>query len=159
SWFSPPLACVLLVSCASAPESEPLAKAREVAQYSWERSFEAPAGEWPAINWWTSFEDPQLDPHIVQAVAHATTITPADARVREARYRAQAAGSTLWPSLSATAAAQDAKLTYNGVIPAEVVPHGYNWMGHASLDLSWEIDFWGKNRKALAAAVSETKAT
>src|SRR5262249_31851029 len=68
------------------------------------------------------------------------------------------AGSTLWPSVSATAAAQDEKLTYNGVIPASVVPHGYNWIGNASLDLTWEVDFWGKNRKALAAAVSQVKA-
>ncbi len=78
--------------------------------------------------------------------------------LREARYRTQAAASLLWPSLSATAAAQDEKLTYNGIFPADVVPRGYNWMGNASLDLSWELDFWGKNRKALSAAVSQAKA-
>lgn len=152
------MACAVLASCASVPESETPAKARQLTQYTWERSFEAPAGEWPTREWWTSFNDPQLDRLIVEALANAPTIAQADARLREARYRAQAAGSTLWPSVSATAGAQNKKLTYNGIFPADVVPRGYNWMGNASLDLSWEVDFWGKNRKAVAAAVSEAKA-
>lgn len=156
--FLLPMVCAVLASCASVPESEPPAEARPLTQYTWERSFEAPAGEWPTREWWTSFNDPQLDRLIVEALANAPSVAQADARVREARYRAQAAGSTLWPSVSATAGAQDEKLTYNGIFPAAVVPHGYNWMANASLDLSWEVDFWGKNRKALSAAVSQAKA-
>jgi NodT family efflux transporter outer membrane factor (OMF) lipoprotein len=153
------LACVVLASCASVPKSETPAKARELTQYTWERSFEAPAGEWPIREWWTSFNDPQLDRLIVEAIANAPRIAQADARLREARHRAQAAPSTLWPSVSATARAQDEKLTYNGIFPADVVPHGYNWMGNARIDLSWEVDFWGKNRSAVSAAVSRVKAT
>jgi NodT family efflux transporter outer membrane factor (OMF) lipoprotein len=156
--FLLPMACAALVSCASVPKSETPEKARELTQYTWERSFEAPAGEWPIREWWTSFNDPQLDRLIVEAIANAPRIAQADARLREARYRAQAARSTLWPSVSATVLAQDEKLTYNGIFPADVVPRGYNWMGNASLDLSWEIDFWGKNRNAVAAAVSQAKA-
>ena len=150
--------CVVLASCASIPESETPATARELRQYTWERSFAAPAGEWPTSDWWTSFNDAQLDRLIVEALANAPSIAQADARLRQARYRSHSVESTLWPSISAAAGAQDTKLTYNGIIPANVVPHGYNWMGNASLDLSWEIDFWGKNRKAVAAAVSQVKA-
>jgi NodT family efflux transporter outer membrane factor (OMF) lipoprotein len=153
-----PIACALLVSCASVPKSETPAQARPLAQYTWERSFEAPAGEWPTRAWWTAFNDPQLDRLVAEALGNAPTIAMADARLRQARSRAQAAGSALWPELSATLGAQDEKLTYNGIFPADVVPHGYNWMGNASLDLGWEVDFWGKNRKALAAAVSQAKA-
>jgi len=153
-----PMASVLAASCVSVPKSEAPAEAHSLAHYTWERSFDAPAGEWPAREWWTSFNDPQLDRLIAEALANAPTIAQADARLREARYRTQAAASPLWPSVSATAAAQDEKLTYNGIFPADVVPRGYNWMGSASLDLGWELDFWGKNRKALAAAVSQAKA-
>jgi NodT family efflux transporter outer membrane factor (OMF) lipoprotein len=158
SGFFLSMACAVLVSCASVPKSETPAKARALTQYTWERSFEAPAGEWPARDWWTSFNDPQLDRLIVEALANAPTVAQADARLREARYRTQAAASALWPSVSATARAQDEKLTYNGIFPADVVPRGYNWMGRASLDLSWEVDFWGKNRKQVSAAVSQVKA-
>jgi NodT family efflux transporter outer membrane factor (OMF) lipoprotein len=157
SWFLAAAVCALLAACASVPKTTTPARARELSQYTWERSFEAPAGEWPALDWWTSFNDPQLDRLVVEAFANAPTIAQAEARLRESLYRSQAAASALWPSISATAAAQYTKLTENGVIPAAVVPKGYNWMGHASLDLNWEIDFWGKNRKAVSAAVSLTK--
>jgi NodT family efflux transporter outer membrane factor (OMF) lipoprotein len=152
------MGCALLASCASLPKSEPPAKVRELSEYTWERSIAAPAGEWPTREWWTSFNDPQLDRLVSEALANAPTIAQAEARLRAVRYRAQGARSTLWPSLSANAGAQDEKLTYNGVFPPDAVPRGYNSMGKASLDLSWEVDFWGKNRKAVAAAVSQVKA-
>lgn len=148
----------LLMSCATVPNSQAPAEARPLHEYSWQRSFDAPVGEWPTRAWWSSFNDPQLDRLIVEAIANSPNLSRATALVREAQYRSRAAGSSLWPSLSASAAAQETKLTYNGVIPAEVVPHGYNSMGSASLDLSWELDFWGRNRKSLSAAVSQMKA-
>src|SRR5882724_1029892 len=114
-WMLALPACVLLASCASVPNSETPAEARPLTQYTAERSFEAPAGEWPARSWWTSFNDPQLDRLIAEALANAPTIAQADARLREARSRARAAESPLWPWLSAAAAAQDKKLTYNGI--------------------------------------------
>jgi len=152
------MACAVTASCASLPKTDTPVKTRELTQYTWERSFEAPAGEWPIRKWWKSFNDAQLDRLIDEALANAPSIAQADARARVASYRAQAVEGSLWPSVSATAAAQNEKLTYNGIIPAEVVPHGYNWLGRATLDLSWEVDFWGKNRKSLSAAVSREKA-
>lgn len=158
TWLLLTLSCGFLVSCAVVPETDAPAQARELTQYTWQRSFQAPPGEWPTREWWTTLEDPQLDRLIAEALENAPTVARADARLRAARYRAQTVESTLWPSLSASAGAQNEKLTYNGVIPSEVVPHGYNWMGSASLDLSWEIDFWGRNRSAVAAAASQAKA-
>lgn len=157
-WLICVLAGACLTACVSVPKTQTPAEARPLAQYTWERSFQAPASDWPTGEWWTSFNDRQLDRLIAEALANSPTLAQADALLRESRYRAKAAGSPLWPSISATAAAQDEKLTYNGIFPADVVPRGYNWMGRASLDLSWELDFWGRNRKALAAAVSQAKA-
>ncbi|MBV8062167.1 MAG: efflux transporter outer membrane subunit, partial [Nevskia sp.] len=37
-------------------------------------------------------------------------------------------------------------------------PAGSNDYGLAALNFSWELDFWGKNRAALAAAISEQQA-
>ncbi|MBC7668509.1 MAG: efflux transporter outer membrane subunit, partial [Gemmatimonadaceae bacterium] len=62
------------------------------------------------------------------------------------------------PSLSAAAGAERAKQSYNNGIPPDFVPQGYNDYGRLSLDFSWELDFWGKNRAAVAAATSETRA-
>lgn len=38
------------------------------------------------------------------------------------------------------------------------MPSGWKDYGLATLNLSWELDFWGKNRAALAAALSEQQA-
>ena len=43
-------------------------------------------------------------------------------------------------------------------VPRQALPQGWNDYGLATLDLSWELDFWGKNRAALAAALSEQRA-
>ena len=38
------------------------------------------------------------------------------------------------------------------------MPQGYNDYGQAELNFSYEFDFWGKNRAAVAAAVSDQRA-
>ena len=53
---------------------------------------------------------------------------------------------------------QEVKQSYNAGIPPAFVPHGYNAAGQLSLDFNWELDFWGKNRAAVAAATSEVRA-
>lgn len=40
-----------------------------------------------------------------------------------------------------------------------MTPEGWTDYGRSTLDLSWELDFWGKNRAALAAATSSLEAS
>lgn len=83
----------------------------------------------------------------------------AEARVREAMARSQIARSALFPTIGAGASVTKQKLSYNYIFPQTAVPRGWNDMGEVTLDFSWELDFWGKNRDALRAATSEAKAT
>src|SRR5262249_13712483 len=46
----------------------------------------------------------------------------------------------------------------NTGIPPEFLPQGYNDVGRLNLDFSWELDFFGRNRAAIAAASSEARA-
>ena len=62
------------------------------------------------------------------------------------------------PEVTGTACFTEAKQSYNYLIPHAALPQGWNDYGLATLNLSWELDFWGKNRAALAAAVSEQRA-
>ena len=72
---------------------------------------------------------------------------------------AQQTDALTQPSLSANASIAEAKQSYQYIIPASAVPHGWNDIGQGTLDFNWEIDFWGKNRAALAAAQKEAVAT
>jgi NodT family efflux transporter outer membrane factor (OMF) lipoprotein len=94
-----------------------------------------------------------------EALAHSPSMAQAQARLQIAEARAGNARSALYPSLSANGGATEQKLTYNGIFPKNAVPRDWNDMGRLNLDFSWELDFWGKNRAALAAALSEACAT
>ncbi|WP_293453286.1 efflux transporter outer membrane subunit [Phenylobacterium sp.] len=149
---------VALAGCAAVPKLSPAPQPATAAQYVATESLKAPAADWPAERWWAAYGDPQLDALMDEALAGSPTLTEAAARLRAARARAeQARGATL-PSLSANAQAAENKQSYNNGIPAQFVPKGYNDTGRASLDLSYDLDLWGRNRAALAAAVSESEA-
>jgi NodT family efflux transporter outer membrane factor (OMF) lipoprotein len=64
----------------------------------------------------------------------------------------------LFPSLSFNGTAVETKQSYNAGIPPLFVPKGYNDFGQGTLNFSYEFDFWGKNRAAVAAATSEARA-
>ena len=147
-----------LAGCATVPKLGAAPKPAEATTFATARSFQAPAAEWPADRWWAAYNDAQLTALMDQALAGSPTLAEAAARVRSAEGRAlEARGATL-PSLSANANAAEAKQSYNNGIPADFVPRGYNDTGRASLDLSYDLDLWGKNRAALKAATSEADA-
>jgi len=147
-----------LASCAAVPKlGEPPRPAGPQA-FAAARSFDAPAAAWPTDRWWTAYGDTQLDALMDEALAGSPTLSQAAARVRAAEAQAQQARGATLPSLSARGEAAETKQSYNNGIPAQFVPRGYNDTGRASLDLSYELDLWGRNRAALKAATSEAEA-
>lgn len=114
--------------------------------------------EWPGDGWWKDYGDPQLAALIEEALAGSPTLAAADARARKAAAYAQGAGAAMLPTLSANAQVSEVKQSYNNGFPAQFVPKGLNDTGRASLDLNYELDFFGKNRAALRAATSEREA-
>jgi len=154
-----PLLGVVLCSCALVPNVGPAPQPEQASALASHRSLVAPKADWPTENWWTKFGDHQLDELMVEALAHSPTMAQAAARVREAIARSQVARSALYPTIGAGASASKEKLSYNYIFPKTAVPRGWNDMGEVTLDFSWELDFWGKNRDALKAATSVAKAT
>ncbi|PZQ60004.1 MAG: multidrug transporter [Phenylobacterium zucineum] len=122
------------------------------------QSFAAPQAEWPADRWWAAYADPQLDALMGEALAGSPDLAQAAARVRAAEALTRQARAATLPTLSGSAEAAAVKQSYNNGIPPAFVPRGYNDTGRASLDLGFDLDLWGRNRAALAAAVSEAEA-
>ncbi|MBU9640066.1 multidrug transporter [Burkholderia multivorans] len=150
---------VVLCSCALVPNVGPAPQPEQASELASQRSLAGPKADWPTENWWTKFGDHQLDELMAEALAHSPTMAQAEARVREAISRSQIARSALYPTVGAGASVSKEKLSYNYIFPKTAVPRGWNDMGEVTLDFSWELDFWGKNRDALKAATSEAKAT
>jgi NodT family efflux transporter outer membrane factor (OMF) lipoprotein len=149
---------LLVTLAACAPTAGRLAAPRPVSDFAADRSLAAPAAPWPGNDWWTAYGDPQLDALIAQAQIGSPTLAAAAARVRQANALAQQAGAAMLPAVTATGRAGLAKQSYNNGIPAEFVPHGWNDTGQLSLEANFDLDLWGLDRAALAAATSEAEA-
>jgi NodT family efflux transporter outer membrane factor (OMF) lipoprotein len=149
-------ACLLaLGACAALPKSSVGPDPSDLSAYDFDQSIAVADSAWPAADWWTGYGDPQLTVLIEEAVASAPTLRIADARLRQAEAAARQVGARLAPAVSANGAAQAARQSYNLGLP---VPQGWDDNGRATLDFNWSLDFWGRNRAALAAAASEAEA-
>jgi NodT family efflux transporter outer membrane factor (OMF) lipoprotein len=111
-----------------------------------------------AEDWWRAWPDQQLVALIDEATSRSPNHRVVLARVEKARAAAGAARAALLPALTANGTVAESKQSYNTGIPPQFVPHGFNSFGEVTLNLNYEFDLWGKNRKALAAAVGETRA-
>jgi NodT family efflux transporter outer membrane factor (OMF) lipoprotein len=151
------LGCAL-GACAALPRAAEGPTPRPPAAYATSDSFTAPAADWPKLDWWRAYGDTGLDQLVDEALRNAPTMAEASARIDKARADLGTARAALFPSLSANGTVDETKQSYNAGIPALFVPKGYNDFAQATLNFSYELDFWGKNRGAVAAATSEARA-
>jgi NodT family efflux transporter outer membrane factor (OMF) lipoprotein len=152
------ISLLTLSGCAALPGLQTLASPKPASSYMTAQSFSAATAAWPSDDWWTAYNDPQLSALIDEALADSPQMSEAAARLADANAMQDAAHSSLLPSLDASGSVDEAKQSYNTGIPPEFVPHGWNDTGSVGLNFNWTIDFWGKNRAALAAATSDAEA-
>ncbi|HXC59769.1 MAG TPA: efflux transporter outer membrane subunit [Steroidobacteraceae bacterium] len=148
-------AVATLTGCASLPGKTLQPELQSEHGLASAQAFAAPAGAWPDAAWWKHYGDAQLDALIDEALAGSPSLAVADARLQRARAYQDVAHGALTPQVSAGTSVTQQKQSYNYLSPAAMTPQGWNDYGRASLDFSWELDFWGKNRAALKAATSE----
>ena len=152
------VSALALSACASLPRSGPAAQMKPAAAYAAAQSFAAPEAAWPTDSWWTVYGDPELNTLVEEGLKGSPDLAAAQARLDKAQaFRAGEQAKTL-PTLSAQASVADTKLSYNNGIPPAFTPHGLNGAGLVGLNFNYELDFWGKNRSAVAAATSDLRA-
>lgn len=154
------LAVVLVVTgCGLLPEDHPLATLTEPAALKSDASLKGRAdAAWPSDGWWTGYRDPQLTRLIDEGLTGAADMRAAEARLAAANAAARGALGGLLPSIGASGKVDRERQSYKYLISEQIVPKGWNDAGIATLAFNWEIDFWGKNRAALAAATSASEA-
>ncbi|MBX2818224.1 MAG: TolC family protein [Rhodothermaceae bacterium] len=128
------------------------------------------------ITWWSEFNDPVLSGLVDSALTRNLDLKSAMARVSEIQNQYRIARSPLFPAVQATADGNRQNIPSNtgafssiggddeggGGAPAGgfQLPDRFETVTYsASLGLSYELDFWGKNRNAAQAALREFKAT
>jgi NodT family efflux transporter outer membrane factor (OMF) lipoprotein len=153
------IAALTLAGCAQFSDLGPRAEPKAIDTYQSSQSLPASAAvDWPADHWWTVYGDQQLNGLIDEALHGAPSLAVAQARLLKAEGAAQQQGASVLPQVSGNASLDHTKQSYNNGFPTAFVPQGYNNETRTTLDFSYEIDFWGKNHAALAAATSELEA-
>jgi NodT family efflux transporter outer membrane factor (OMF) lipoprotein len=102
--------------------------------------------------WWTVFNDPKLDALIRDAYLQNLTLRQAGCRVLEARAQQAIAVGTIFPQT------QQATGNYQRAAVSTAVPNRVNvrspfysqW--NYGFALAWELDFWGRFRRAIESA-------
>lgn len=110
-------------------------------------------------DWWKVYEDPVLDRLVSEALARNANVALAAARVEEARAVLGVAAADQQPQVSASAERRRTQFSQRAPLP---VPPGTSTRANdtrVSLDVSYEIDLWGRLRNATAAARADLLAT
>src|SRR6478736_4163099 len=104
-------------------------------------------------DWWTVFHDPVLNRLIEIAYNQNLTLVSAGTRVLEARAQLGVAIGEFYPQLQQG----NGSVTYirpshadTTLFPVNVVRNF--WRDSLGLTVNWELDFWGKFRRAIEAA-------
>ena len=114
------------------------------------------AGPIEGAAWWMSFGDEQLDELVALAGQRNLDLRIAASRIDEARARYGIAASDLFPQISALGFVGWNELPEGDNRVSDLVPHNrYN----AALDMSWELDLWGRVRRQMEAAQAEVAAS
>jgi NodT family efflux transporter outer membrane factor (OMF) lipoprotein len=150
-----------LAACVTVPDAGPRPTPVAAGSLASDRSFAAPTADWPADRWWDAYGDTQLSALVDEALKGSPTLAQAQARLKLAQSQAQQARAAQLPSATFNGTVSETEASKNLGYPPfiqELLPTGYKDQGRITLDASYDLDLFGKNRAALAAAVSETEA-
>jgi outer membrane protein, multidrug efflux system len=107
------------------------------------------------LKWWEVFKDPDLQQLVKTAIQQNYDLRDAVARVEAARANLGITRSNQFPQVGVSGDFQLTRLSRDGAepLPATFLPNqNRNW-GEASLNLlSFEVDLWGRLRRATEAA-------
>jgi NodT family efflux transporter outer membrane factor (OMF) lipoprotein len=115
-----------------------------------------------AIDWWTEFADSNLNNLVKESLGRNLNLSIAAANLEAAAAQAVIAGASLYPQADLSVDAARRKQNFIGLpIPGagdEVLSTTTTTYG-VSLNISWELDLWGRIRAEQSAAVSQFQAS
>ena len=94
-------------------------------------------------NWLVTFRDDQLTAAVIEAIAHNADLRVGAARVEQAQLYARLAGAKLYPSVDVLARG-GGKMSGDN-----------SGLSGAALNVTWELDLWGRVRYGRAAAAAD----
>ena len=149
-WLVVPL---IVAACASPPPPRQPEVGVEVPS-NWT---ETPLSEGEvADDWWTEFGDPGLDALIEEALTNNPSLREAASRIAAAGASERAVQAGAMPNVNAGVDASRNRSTIT--LPGAGLQEVESQRIGVSLNLSWEIDLWGRVRAQQSAAIADRQA-
>jgi len=150
---------LLLGACAVGPDyKKPEVTNLTPTDWRWKPS--EPRDGMPKGEWWGVFNDPVLAGLETQAVTHNQNLQAVIARVDQARAAARLTRSQFFPELSLDPAFSRQRTS--GTLPTPIpvrIPSTYFNTYSVPLDLSYEVDLWGRVRRSFESARAQAQAS
>ncbi len=101
--------------------------------------------------WWKAFGDPQVDRLAASVMANNPTLAGALARMRAAQAELAVNQAQDLPQVTLDGSEQRTLFSKDYIIPP---PYGgsYRWYGSLTANMSWNLDFWGKQAALIEKA-------
>lgn len=150
--------CGALTGCALGPDYvRPEAAVALPAQYG----KAATVADSPAIasTWWTEFGDAQLDQLVTRALANSPDARLAAARMDEANAVLRQVDAALLPQVNANGSGARSRISQTNATPIPSTAPITRSSVHLDLSTSFELDVWGKLRRASEAARAQALGT
>ncbi len=153
-------AMVLLIAGCNTPET-PLERLDLAVPDGW--TARASTRPLPDYNWVATFNDSRLDALVAEAIQSNRDLRATAARIKSAEANAKIAGADIFPSISGDLDGVRSQrnfigFPFGGGGPGVVSSSRSNSFGLA-LNISWELDIWGRVRAGKKAALSELQAS
>jgi multidrug efflux system outer membrane protein len=141
---------LLFAGCAVGPDYK---KPPSIVPPDWGWKLAEPKGQSLKGEWWKNFQDPLLDQLEAQTSTTNQLLQVAMARVDQARAVAGIAASKFFPQLTFDPSLSHFHTQVNHV-PSDLTATAYT----IPLDLTYEVDLWGKIRRANQSAQAQAEA-
>lgn len=146
-------ASLLMVACAPIPVLPKPAAAVSAEQ----AGLQASRSQELKADWWTAFNDPQLDALVARALAESPSLVAARARIARAAAATDNAGAADKPVIGVGFDATRQLFTERGLYPPPIAG-SIRTTGNLQIGVSYDWDFFGRHRAELAAALGAQQA-
>lgn len=150
------LGSAALAGCALGPAYE---RPEEDIPPAFRATAETAQAAWPAPDWWRGFDSPELDALIERARTYNLDLAAAAARVYQADAQVRISGAPLLPAITGNgnynynlAGTGSSRSRTSGITTTSGSRYFDSKTYSLSIGVSYDFDFWGKNRANFEAA-------
>ncbi len=155
------LATLLLVpaACTVGPDHQK-PDTSDITPATWRWQAGAPRDDAPKGEWWKVFHDSELNRLEALALADNQNLRAAFARIQQSRANARAAATDWFPEFTANSRNKRERTSGNLPTPVPVnIPSAQINTFNQTLDLSYELDLWGKVRRSFESARAQAESS